>query len=1055
MRNRIISIISCLLLAIVPSAAQSHSETELNELITRAFELNKQEKHQEAIEAFSLIAENTKLHRTPDEKEAFIMSQAFMCSNYEALHEYQKGYDLAKELLKLDMSDDCRTFVTRRYVVGGYCLACRCMNSENAQFTKARELFSEILPYTNDGEDMRNLILSKIPMAWYFESATYKIKQQYELALSCLEKAAEGFHTISDYKNEISCWYELGSSRENLHDIKGAEQAYKEGWKLSLQTNDATNQMLALSNLRKLYSSIGNINEKLHIEAKMDSLANTNCPPEVAYEYYIFKGDESKSLGMLSMAKKWYQKVEEILPSMAKPIAPRYTFHVKMRDLALKENDLDTALKYAKICHSESRQHFGSSKSHDFLSFMPFIEIYKAKGDSINAQLYVDSLMATEKNLSEPREICLLYNVRGRFYSYFGNFSKALEDFKKADQILATKYGEMDLERIQALPFIGGAENKLKNYVECERYYQEYAKRVKQVYGDESIEYLDAINYLANAEGLAGHIKDGCNHYEMSVEMLKNMTKEQLPYLNTEERETFWKPFSTLLTEMTPFAIEAKLTQDDFTRSCYDALVLSKAFLLESERSLYDILKEKGTSEDMSDLMTVSTIHSQIRTMERDYTSYADSIMALNAKKSMLERKLLDKCKNNGNLTSFMDVDYTSVKSSLSEGDVLIDFTDFVSKSQGRKYAAYIIDKKQNNPLLLPLFAESKIDSMQITRPDMYYEEPYAEDIFNLLWQPFESYVEKGATVYYVPSHILFQIALESLPLPDGSLLGEHYNFIRLSSAREVGKINNTVTFAQNGKSAVLYGGLKYDLSSTEMANEAQQYEVSPLLAMRGYDVLRGDSIYRELKETKKEIETIETCLSKRKINVKQYSGTKGTEESFLNMNSKSPSILHIATHGFYYTPDQAEKIDYLKGYKDAMSLSGLVMSGGNAAWRGKDLPEGVLGGILTAGNIARMDMTGTELVVLSACQTGQGQATSEGLYGLQRAFKKANAQSMIMTLWSVSDVASREFMEQFYKNLSDSRNNWNKRKAFDDAKSYIRKKYPEAYYWASFVMLD
>ena len=374
---------------------------------------------------------------------------------------------------------------------------------------------------------------------------------------------------------------------------------------------------------------------------------------------------------------------------------------------------------------------------------------------------------------------------------------------------------------------------------------------------------------------------------------------------------------------------------------------------------------------------------------------------------------------------------------------------------QGRKYAAYIIDKKQNNPLLLPLFAESKIDSMQITRPDMYYEEPYAEDIFNLLWQPFESYVEKGATVYYVPSHILFQIALESLPLPDGSLLGEHYNFIRLSSAREVGKINNTVTFAQNGKSAVLYGGLKYDLSSTEMANEAQQYEVSPLLAMRGYDVLRGDSIYRELKETKKEIETIETCLSKRKINVKQYSGTKGTEESFLNMNSKSPSILHIATHGFYYTPDQAEKIDYLKGYKDAMSLSGLVMSGGNAAWRGKDLPEGVLGGILTAGNIARMDMTGTELVVLSACQTGQGQATSEGLYGLQRAFKKANAQSMIMTLWSVSDVASREFMEQFYKNLSDSRNNWNKRKAFDDAKSYIRKKYPEAYYWASFVMLD
>ena len=92
-------------------------------------------------------------------------------------------------------------------------------------------------------------------------------------------------------------------------------------------------------------------------------------------------------------------------------------------------------------------------------------------------------------------------------------------------------------------------------------------------------------------------------------------------------------------------------------------------------------------------------------------------------------------------------------------------------------------------------------------------------------------------------------------------------------------------------------------------------------------------------------------------------------------------------------------------------------------------------------------------MAVLSACQTGQGEATHEGLYGLQRAFKKAGVKTLVMSLWNVSDVATRQFMVRFYERLVD--NGWDKRKAFDDARSYIRDKYPEPYYWAGFVMLD
>ena len=94
-------------------------------------------------------------------------------------------------------------------------------------------------------------------------------------------------------------------------------------------------------------------------------------------------------------------------------------------------------------------------------------------------------------------------------------------------------------------------------------------------------------------------------------------------------------------------------------------------------------------------------------------------------------------------------------------------------------------------------------------------------------------------------------------------------------------------------------------------------------------------------------------------------------------------------------------------------------------------------------------------MVVLSACQSGQGKATSEGLYGLQRAFKKAGAGTMVLALWGVSDKVATEFMTTFYERLASRHCRWDKRKAFEQPKSIIRKKYPDPFHWAAFVMLD
>ncbi len=96
---------------------------------------------------------------------------------------------------------------------------------------------------------------------------------------------------------------------------------------------------------------------------------------------------------------------------------------------------------------------------------------------------------------------------------------------------------------------------------------------------------------------------------------------------------------------------------------------------------------------------------------------------------------------------------------------------------------------------------------------------------------------------------------------------------------------------------------------------------------------------------------------------------------------------------------------------------SGLILSGANLAWKGEDIPEGVDDGILTAYEVSGMDLFNTQLVVLSACETGLGDIKgSEGVYGLQRSFKMAGVDFLIMSLWQVPDKETSEFMTMFTK---------------------------------------
>jgi len=192
-------------------------------------------------------------------------------------------------------------------------------------------------------------------------------------------------------------------------------------------------------------------------------------------------------------------------------------------------------------------------------------------------------------------------------------------------------------------------------------------------------------------------------------------------------------------------------------------------------------------------------------------------------------------------------------------------------------------------------------------------------------------------------------------------------------------------------------------------------------------------------------------------------SKNEATEENFKKLSGNSPNILHIATHGFFYEnlnrnvqfETNLSTEDQYRLAEDPLLRSGLIMAGANYAWKNSSNPPNEIeDGILTAMEISNLDLSNTDLVVLSACETGLGDIEgSEGVYGLQRAFKMAGVDKLIMSLWQVPDEETADFMQLFYEKWLNERT---VRDAFIDTQREMYLKYKnEPLKWAAFVLLE
>ncbi len=554
--------------------------------------------------------------------------------------------------------------------------------------------------------------------------------------------------------------------------------------------------------------------------------------------------------------------------------------------------------------------------------------------------------------------------------------------------------------------------------------------------------------------------------YESSLNNLRQSILTNFASQSVQERQATWRKLQHIFYDKYPefcytYHVTKKHIEDASNLYNYSAL-FAKGLMLATETGLSEQIHRAGNAAFAARYDSLLIMRAQLNHLyDNPDAQRVEQAEKLSRQIEQGEKELVLMLKVSGNnYTKLLQTDWHDVQRALGPSDIAVEFITFhMDLIDTDVTLALTLRKDDDYPRMKPIF-----DSwgLQNAFEDSSYND---ENLYSVVWGVLGDRLNGIRNIYFSPSGPLHNLSIENLP---GC---EMYNFYRLSSTREL------VQRSQPAKkqNAVFYGGLMYNVDMADMEAESQVYKqggTSTNLAYNSRSI--ADSLQVRgamegtpyLKGTATEVNAIAHLVEK-KMNTSVFMGIKGNEESFKALSGKNVQVVHIATHGFYWTEEVIKDSESLpelnsdmprRSAEDkALSRSGLLMAGADNALGG-DISENVEDGLLTAQEIAQLDLGSLDLTVLSACETALGDVRkSEGVFGLQRGFKKAGAKSILMSLWKVDDEATCLLMTEFYKNWIAQK--MTKHDALEAAKQTVRshkeKGWDDPKFWAAFILLD
>ncbi|HEX4877830.1 MAG TPA: CHAT domain-containing protein, partial [Chitinophagaceae bacterium] len=577
--------------------------------------------------------------------------------------------------------------------------------------------------------------------------------------------------------------------------------------------------------------------------------------------------------------------------------------------------------------------------------------------------------------------------------------------------------------------------------------------------------------------------------YSKAEEMIAAMNKTSLQHMlnnldafSDAEREKYLFNKIKNIHLSNTLLLRNKNASPAFLKESFNELLLLRSLILAENRKLLESVISGGDTSLQrlyGQWLSVRTLLS--REYAKPATERKSNITLLEEEAEKLQKEMNQKSAFLRGRQQRKTITLTEVQNALQEDEAAIEFVSFTvtnEKNDSIMYAAHLLLKNNPLPVFVPLCTQKQLqklfDSAGTTATGMVSRiyrgidlgssnttVSLGKELYNLIWAPLEPHLKGIKKISYSPAGKLFNIAFHALPADSNLLLMDKYELRQYFSTKQVvlrNEIVSTNTTTPKPKSISLFGGASFDLAGKITPKQSVKNKNTTgfyLPESRG----GNNSVWSALPGTAEEVKKIKKQFELNKVPAKIYSQSAASEENLKALSGNSTEVLHIATHGFFLPEPEKKEEDKSAENKNVYTLandpllrSGLILSGGNHVWSGKTPIEGVEDGIATAYEISQLNLSNTELVVLSACETALGDVRgSEGVFGLQRAFKMAGVKKMIVSLWQVPDKETAELMTSFYSYWLKGKTI---EKAFTQAQAEMRKKY-SPYYWAAFVLVE
>ncbi len=679
-------------------------------------------------------------------------------------------------------------------------------------------------------------------------------------------------------------------------------------------------------------------------------------------------------------------------------------------------------------------------------------EVHKCLGEYAEAEPLLEKSVEVWEQVYGPYHFNVGGGLRKLAFvcSALGRYAEAESLFHRAMAIADSSFGPENWDRGNC--WMGLADIRIDQglYAEAEAYLRDAIANREDDPGAGSEFLPKALGSMMRLHRLRGESSEALDKAEQALSLRRESFLANSHALSEKDAIAYSGFLRAAVDDYLTCFADMKVRDDALTARTGDILFSSKGQvsdgIFERQRNLVD--ESDAAVLDLAEELRITKLHLSrafVEGPEDDIVLYRTEIDSLQRTINVLEAELSRLSASYQRNREAKEVGTAWIAASLPERSTLVEFVryNYSDLESGRSIPRYLavvlapyglraIEDLGEARALDDRIKQWKDHMVRVassgrlpTVVDLQEHDGMSAGLYRSIWAPLEAYTEDSDAVLLAPDGALSLLAFAALRTPGGEYLIEKHTLHYLSAGRDLVRLGYE-PWPASGLFAL--GDPDYGAIATERVAAVE----TP-----GDHIVEVAMVTRNLRSGCGELNEIEVPPlpgTRREVELvsegwERYTGEPliacyGDEASEEYFNAEAPGkrAIHLATHGYYLGGScrgEDAGADYVG--ENPLLLSGLFLAGANLHGEGAD-SLGAEDGILTAYEVTEMDLEGTEIVVLSACETGLGEVTEgEGVYGLRRAFQMAGARTVVSALWPVSDEATADMMGNLYARDDES----------------------------------